>query len=72
MTMWLGIVLGAIILAGAWFTASSADYTGLLGCFLPPDPNESDPTSADDESSPRARHHLTDDRFPNKFLRTEE
>ena len=67
MTMWLGIVLGAVILAGAWFTASSADYTGLLGCFLPPDPNELDPTSADDANSLRARPHQTDDRFQGNF-----
>jgi hypothetical protein len=54
MTLWFGIVLGAMTVAATWFPASSADYTGLLGHFQPPDPSEAEATCADDKKSPQA------------------
>jgi hypothetical protein len=66
MTLWLGLVLGAMTLVGTWFPASSADYAGLLGCFQPPDPSGTEPTCADGRKS-QAQPRLTDDRFPSYF-----
>lgn len=43
MTMWFGIVLGAMAFAGVAFVGSSADYVALLGYFPPPDPNGIEP-----------------------------
>jgi hypothetical protein len=53
MTIWLGVILGAMALAGTAFAGSSADYTGLLGYFPTPDPNDIERASADDEPSPQ-------------------
>jgi hypothetical protein len=58
MTIWLGIILGAMAFAGTAFAGSTADYIGLLGCFPPPDPSEARPTP-DHSDSPQAQG-LTD------------
>jgi hypothetical protein len=71
MTIWLGIILGAMTVAGTWFLAPSADYTGLLGCFLPPDPSEAEPTGAEDRKSFRGSTSPDDDRLQ-AVLRVEE
>ena len=63
MAIWLGIILGAMTVAGTWFLAPSADYTGLLGCFLPPDPSEAEPTRAEERTSPRGSTSPDDDRL---------
>jgi hypothetical protein len=51
MTMWHGIVLGAMAFAGTAITGSTADYVGLLGCFPPPDPSDIEPVSRDQSDS---------------------
>jgi len=54
MTMWLGIVLGAMAFAGTAIVGSTADYSGLLGCFPPPDPSDIEPLSRDRNDSTQA------------------
>jgi hypothetical protein len=54
MTMWLGIILGAMAFAGTAFSGSNADYIGLLGCFPPTDPNDIGPSSPDHSDSAQA------------------
>jgi hypothetical protein len=54
MTMWLGIILGAMAFGGTAFAGSTADYIGLLGCFPPPDPNDIGPISPDRGDSAQA------------------
>ena len=54
MTMWVGIVLGAMAFAGTAIGSSTADYIGLLGCFPPPDPSDIEPVSPDHSDSPQA------------------
>jgi hypothetical protein len=70
MTIWLAIILGAVTVAETWFLAPSADYTGLLGCFPPPDPSEAEPTCAQERTSPRGSTSPDDDRL--QVVRVEE
>jgi hypothetical protein len=72
MIIWLGIVLGVMTIAGTWFFAPSADYAGLLGYFLPPDPSETEPNCAEDRKSLGAQSHLTDYRLQVIFRVEEE
>ena len=60
MTMWLGIILGAMAFAGNAFAGSTADYIGLLGCFPPTDPNDIGPSSPDHSSLTSKAEALTD------------
>ena len=53
MTMWLGIILGAMAFAGTAIVGSTADYIGLLGCFPSPDPSDIE-TASRDYSDPQA------------------
>lgn len=54
MTMRLGLILGAMAFAGTAFAGSTADYIGMLGCFLPPDPRDTGPMSRDRSDCPQA------------------
>jgi hypothetical protein len=51
MTMWHGIVLGAMAFAGTAITGSTADYVELLGCLPRPDPSDIEPVSRDHSDS---------------------
>src|SRR5215467_1687142 len=51
MTMWLGIVLGAMAFAGTAISGSTADYIELLGCFPPPHASDIEPISRDRSDS---------------------
>jgi hypothetical protein len=54
MTMWLGIILGAMAFAGTAFAGSTADYIGLLSCFPQTDRNDIEPSSPDHNDSTQA------------------
>lgn len=54
MTVWLGIVLGAMAFAGTAIAGSAADYIGLLDCFPPPDSSDIGPVSRDYSDSTQA------------------
>ena len=54
MSIWLGIVLGAMAFAGTAIAGSTADYIGLLGCFPPPDSTNIEPVSRDHSDSTQA------------------
>jgi hypothetical protein len=64
MTMGLGIALAAMAFAGIEFAMSSADYTGLLGYFQRPDPNEGESPLPSDSDPPRTQPHLIYTRPP--------
>jgi hypothetical protein len=54
MTMWLGIVLGAMAFAGTAIAGSATDCIGLLDCFPPPDPSDIGPIFRDYSDSTQA------------------
>jgi hypothetical protein len=55
MTPWIGIILGAMAFAGTAFAGSTGDYTGLLGCFSPPDESVVELAAANDAPGHRER-----------------